>query len=79
MKFSFMRSLGKKTLGRYNTCLILLQVVRKKEPRKTEMTIYGPALNKYWIVKRFSPLYNEVHKEAFPVMKMKIVRSEKPS
>jgi hypothetical protein len=42
------------------------------------MTIYGPALNKYWIVKRFSPLYNEVHKEAFPVRELKMVSSEEP-
>jgi hypothetical protein len=35
------------------------------------MTIYVPALNKYRIVKRFSSLYNDVHKEAFPEWRIK--------
>jgi hypothetical protein len=47
---------------------------RKKEPSKIEKTIYGPALNKYRIVKRFSPLYNEVHKEAFPEKRVFLIK-----
>jgi hypothetical protein len=41
------------------------------------MTIYVPALNKYRIVKRFSSVYNEVHKEAFPDARIKGI-NQKP-
>jgi hypothetical protein len=42
------------------------------------MTIYGPALNKYRMVKRLSSFYNETHEEALPLMKINSVRLEEP-